>query len=424
MCLWADNFCLQQWKNYYKKLSCRREAARCFVFVSSQLQHTYSAVFLLLVTAASDLLVHKILLHSVLLSPIVSGGVRPKPPGQTPIGHNPLVFCRSWVGWGQDPNREADMVRSTGSVSFQQNTRRVLSYDVLRQQKTRLWPKGCVQGGGWPPSPAYNVEPVTNTSSSSCANNGRQTPRCARRSPPSVAALFLTIRDSYVDNSADLYAATPDIRPESRFYAYPTCIRRPLTGASEYSHHVWHGKTRMAWLPGAEKISKISLFVLTQLTNVTDTQTHTHTAWRHRSRLCIASRRKNRTIFAKVMLKWKRVQFFGPRVYNCVTVFVCKPQSDRQWLWDHAIKFARWQHHATGRWARFAFLWLWEHCCTRQQAIWLARSITDAAPLKYGTERFNPSMATLKRQSNGPLYSQPIDGQCTNFIFHSFDVAL
>ena len=54
--------------------------------------------FLLLVTAASDLLVHKILLNSVLLSPIVSGGVRPKLPGQTP-----LVFCRSWVGWGPDP---------------------------------------------------------------------------------------------------------------------------------------------------------------------------------------------------------------------------------------------------------------------------------------------------------------------------------
>jgi len=29
----------------YKKLSCRREAARCFVFVCSQLQYTYSAVF-------------------------------------------------------------------------------------------------------------------------------------------------------------------------------------------------------------------------------------------------------------------------------------------------------------------------------------------------------------------------------------------
>ena len=69
----------------------------CFVFVCSQLQHT--AQFL---TSASDLLAHKILLNSVLLSPIVSGGVRPKLPGQTPLRHNPLVFCRSWVGWGQD----------------------------------------------------------------------------------------------------------------------------------------------------------------------------------------------------------------------------------------------------------------------------------------------------------------------------------
>ena len=62
------------------------------MFVCSQLQYTYSAVFLLLVTAASDLLMHKILLNYVLLSPIVSGGVRPKLPGQTPLGHNPLCF--------------------------------------------------------------------------------------------------------------------------------------------------------------------------------------------------------------------------------------------------------------------------------------------------------------------------------------------
>jgi len=33
---------------------------------------------------------------------------------------------------------------------------------------------------------------------------------------------------------------------------------------------VWYGKTRMAWLSHGEKISKISLFVLAQLTNVTD----------------------------------------------------------------------------------------------------------------------------------------------------------
>jgi len=77
----------------------RPRDASCLSVVSFNIP---TASFLLLVTAASDLLVHKILLNSVLLSPIISGGVRPKLPGQTPLGHNPLVFCRSWVGWGQD----------------------------------------------------------------------------------------------------------------------------------------------------------------------------------------------------------------------------------------------------------------------------------------------------------------------------------
>ena len=42
---------------------------------------------------------------------------------------------------------------------------------------------------------------------------------------------------------------------------------------SEYRHSVWYGKTRMVSLPDGEKILKISLFVLAQLTNVTDAQT-------------------------------------------------------------------------------------------------------------------------------------------------------
>jgi len=47
--------------------------------------------------------------------------------------------------------------------------------------------------------------------------------------------------------------------------AYPTCILRPVRGfPSEYCYAVWHGKTRMVWLPDGEKI-------------VTDTQTQTHT---------------------------------------------------------------------------------------------------------------------------------------------------
>jgi len=52
------------------------------------------------------------------------------------------------------------------------NTRQVLSYDVLWQQKTGIMTKGG--GVDLPSSTAYNVEPVTNTSSSSCANNGRR----------------------------------------------------------------------------------------------------------------------------------------------------------------------------------------------------------------------------------------------------------
>jgi len=43
---------------------------------------------------------------------------------------------------------------------------------------------------------------------------------------------------------------------------------------SEYCYAVWHGKTRMAWLSEGGKILMICLFVLTQLTNMTDKQTH------------------------------------------------------------------------------------------------------------------------------------------------------
>ena len=65
---------------------------------------------------------------------------------------------------------------------------------------------------------------------------------------------------------------------------------------------------RLAWMEKTESFNRrlnilmICLFVLTQLTNVTDrhTDTHTHrhtdTAWRRRPRLCIASRGKNEVI--------------------------------------------------------------------------------------------------------------------------------
>jgi len=57
--------------------------------------------------------------------------------------------------------------------------------------------------------------------------------------------------------------------------AYPTCIRRPALGEFplEYCYAVWHEKLKWCGYPTVKKIMMIYLFVLTQLTNVTDTHT-------------------------------------------------------------------------------------------------------------------------------------------------------
>ena len=57
-------------------------------------------------------------------------------------------------------------------------------------------------------------------------------------------------------------------------------------------------KTRMAWLPDSEKIWKICLFVLTECTNATDTQTDT--TWWHRPRLHSIARQKLRKNLSRV----------------------------------------------------------------------------------------------------------------------------
>ena len=72
-------------------------------------------------------------------------------------------------------------------------------------------------------------------------------------------------------------------------FSYPLAFDVPVRGVPvEQRHTVWYGKTRMAWLPDGEKISKISLFVLAQLTNVTDRRTDN--ACRQQPHLCIAAK--------------------------------------------------------------------------------------------------------------------------------------
>ena len=72
-----------------------------------------------------------------------------------------------------------------------------------------------------------------------------------------------------------------DICEKNRHFIIPLCIRRPRYGGSRRNigirHPLWCRKTRMASLHDGEKISKISLFVLAQLRNVTDRQTDRRT---------------------------------------------------------------------------------------------------------------------------------------------------
>ena len=71
-----------------------------------------------------------------------------------------------------------------------------------------------------------------------------------------------------------------DIGRKSSIFSYPPPLHStpPLGGfPSQYRHPLGRGKTRMVSIPDGAKISKISLFVLAQLTNVTDGQTDRQT---------------------------------------------------------------------------------------------------------------------------------------------------
>ena len=69
-----------------------------------------------------------------------------------------------------------------------------------------------------------------------------------------------------------------EIFVQNRVFAYPTYIRRLRYGGfpSEYRHPVWHGRTRMAWLPDCEKNFE-DIFIRFDATHERDRHTHRHT---------------------------------------------------------------------------------------------------------------------------------------------------
>jgi len=68
-----------------------------------------------------------------------------------------------------------------------------------------------------------------------------------------------------------------DIGRKSPIFSYPLAFDATVRGVPVgIAPPRLVRKTRIAWLPDGEKISKISLFVLAQLTNVTDRQTDGH----------------------------------------------------------------------------------------------------------------------------------------------------
>jgi len=128
---------------------------------------------------------------------------------------------------------------------------------------------------------------VINIASSSPTIN-----KLRRLLPASVASCGTVVRRRRVDNTWPVVALTARTL-RIAISAYPTSIRRPREGGSRQNiancHAVWNGNTRMLWLPDGDRILKIFSFVLTECTNVTDTQTPHDDIGRG----CIASRGKN-----------------------------------------------------------------------------------------------------------------------------------
>jgi len=94
-------------------------------------------------------------------------------------------------------------------------------------------------------------------------------------------------------------AVKPDIGSESRFLPTLPAFDAPVRGEVPVGnrHPVWCAKTRMVWLHNGKKNFDdmfIRFDMIDKHDRHTETDRYTDTTWRHRPRLCIASRGKKR----------------------------------------------------------------------------------------------------------------------------------
>jgi len=210
-----------------KKLCSRREAARCFVFVVSF--NIPTAQFF--ITAASYLLVHTILLNSVLLSPIVSGGVRPKLPGQTPLGHNPPCFLTFVGRLGSGPR----LVGRIGS-----GVRVIPAGFCPTAAENIVMTKRVVSGGGFD----LRLRRITSSPSQTLRR------RLVRTTDAAVSARLDAVRHGFIFHTSrlvrftTLYAVYAAIFVQNRVFCLPHLHSTPPLGGfpSEYRDPVWHEK--------------------------------------------------------------------------------------------------------------------------------------------------------------------------------------
>jgi len=159
---------------------------------------------------------------------------------------------------------------------------------------------------------------VINISSTVPANNKRRSlPATSVTHLPrsDVATCIHLVVPAFTTGDEAIY------RSRIAFFPTPPAFEASVGGGSPsvYCNNVWRGKTAMVWLPDGEKKWR---YVYSFRQNTYERGRRTDTTWRHRLRLCIASRGKNQW-----ELQCNLTRFFEQyhKLMRSVKTAVCPP---------------------------------------------------------------------------------------------------